>query len=96
MPLSSAPGIGFAAGAEYHAHAYKPWTGDGILDSTTTVIVLIAILIIYMLPTLIAYSREHSRRAGVTVFNIFLGWTLIGWIAVFLWAALARVEDQPA
>jgi hypothetical protein len=70
--------------------------GDGILDSTTTVIVLMLILIIYMLPTLIAFSREHSRRVGVAVFNIFLGWTLIGWIAVFLWAALAPVEEQPA
>ncbi len=65
------------------------------MDSLTIVIVLIAILTIYMLPTLIAYSREHSRRAVVTVCNIFLGWTLLGWIAVFLWAALGRVEDQP-
>ena len=66
------------------------------MDSLTIVILLLLILIIYMLPTLIAYSREHSRRAVVTVFNIFLGWTLLGWIVVFLWAALGRVEDQPA
>ena len=66
------------------------------MDNTTTVIVLVLILVIYMLPTLVAYSREHPRRAGLAVFNIFLGWTLIGWIAVFLWAALARVEDQLA
>jgi Ca2+/H+ antiporter len=67
-----------------------------ILDSTATVIILIVVLIIYMLPTLIAYGREHPRRQELTVINIFLGWTLIGWLAVFLWAALARVEDQPA
>ena len=66
------------------------------MDNTTTVIVLILVLVIYMLPTLIAYSREHPWRAEVAVVNIFLGWTLIGWIVVFLWAALARVEEQPA
>ena len=66
------------------------------MDNTTTVIVLLLILILYMLPTLVAYSREHPHRAVLAVFNIFLGWTLIGWIAVFLWAALAPVEEQPA
>jgi Superinfection immunity protein len=66
------------------------------LDNTTTVIVLMLILLIYLLPTLIAYSREHPARAEIVVLNIFLGWTLIGWIAVFLWAALAPAEEQPA
>jgi hypothetical protein len=67
-----------------------------MLDNTTTVIVLVLILVIYMLPTLVAYSREHPHRAVLAVFNIFLGWTLIGWIAVFLWAALAPAEEQLA
>jgi uncharacterized membrane protein YccC len=66
------------------------------LDSTTTVIILIFVVAIYMLPTLIAFGREHPRRDLVTVLNIFLGWTLIGWLAVFLWAALAPVEELPA
>ena len=43
-----------------------------------------------------AWDREHPRRDVVTVCNIFLGWTLIGWFLVFLWAALGRVEEQPA
>jgi hypothetical protein len=66
------------------------------LDSTTTVILLMLTLLIYMLPTLIAFSREHPWRAAIAVINIFLGWTLIGWFVVFLWAALAPVEEQPA
>jgi uncharacterized membrane protein len=65
------------------------------LEATTNVIVLILVVIIYMLPTLIAFSREHPRRQELTVFNILLGWTLIGWIIIFLWAALGRVEEQP-
>jgi len=58
-----------------------------------TVIVLLLILIIYFLPTLIAYSREHLHRGAIVIFNIFLGWTLIGWFVVFLWAALGRAEE---
>ena len=66
------------------------------MDNTTTVIVLVLILLIYMLPTLIAFSREHPRRVAIGVLNIVLGWTLIGWILVFLWAALGRGEEQLA
>jgi cytochrome c oxidase assembly factor CtaG len=88
--------------AEYHVrrspvrHIGAAETGDGILDSTVTVIILMVVLIIYMLPTLIAYSREHPWRHELAIINIFLGWTLIGWVVVFLWAALGAVEDQPA
>lgn len=64
------------------------------MENTTTVIVLVLILVIYMLPTLMAYSREHPRRALIGVLNIAFGWTLIGWILVFLCAALARPADQ--
>jgi hypothetical protein len=66
-----------------------------MLDSTTNIIMLILVVVIYMLPTLIAFGREHPRRHDIIVVNILLGWTLIGWIAVFLWASLTRIEDQP-
>jgi len=49
---------------------------------------------IYMLPTLIAFGREHPRRHDITVANILLGWTLIGWIVIFLYASLGRVEED--
>jgi hypothetical protein len=66
-----------------------------MLDSTETIIMLLLSVLIYLLPTLIAFGREHPRRQDIAVVNILLGWTLIGWIAVFLWASLTRVEDQP-
>jgi hypothetical protein len=66
-----------------------------MFDSTTTVILLMVVLLLYLLPTLVAYGREHPQRQGVAILNILLGWTLIGWIVVFLWAALAHVEEQP-
>jgi hypothetical protein len=65
-------------------------------DSTTTVILLGLIAILYLLPTLIAFGREHPARQNLAILNIVFGWTLIGWIGVFLWALLARVESEPA
>ena len=62
--------------------------------STATILMLLVIILIYMLPTLIAFGREHPLRQEVLVLNLLLGWTLIGWVGVFLWASLARTEDQ--
>lgn len=67
-----------------------------MFDNTTFVILLALVLILYLLPTLVAYGREHLRRHDVAIVNVLIGWTLIGWIVVFLWAALGRVEDQTA
>jgi hypothetical protein len=66
-----------------------------MFDSTETILMLLAAVLIYMLPTLIAFGREHPRRQDIAVVNILLGWTLIGWFGVFFWASLTAVEDQP-
>ncbi|HTW51723.1 MAG TPA: superinfection immunity protein [Stellaceae bacterium] len=65
-----------------------------MFGNTATILILIAIVVLYMLPTLIAFGRQHPRRQEVTLVNILVGWTLIGWIGVFLWAALAHVESE--
>jgi uncharacterized membrane protein len=66
-----------------------------MFDSTQTILMLVAVVLIYMLPTLIAFGREHPRRQDIAVVNILLGWTLIGWFAVFFWASLTATENQP-
>jgi uncharacterized membrane protein len=66
-----------------------------MFGNTTNIIMLLLVVLIYMLPTLIAFGREHPRRQDLAVVNILLGWTLIGWVAVFLWALLAETEDEP-
>lgn len=65
-----------------------------MLGNTTTILMLLAVVVLYMLPTLIAFGREHPRRQDVALVNILLGWTLIGWVAVFLWASLTHVESE--
>lgn len=42
----------------------------------------VIVLIVYFLPTLFA---KHDRSA-IFVANLFLGWTLLGWIIILIWA----------
>jgi len=42
---------------------------------------------IYFLPWFIAMLRKHPQVAPIFIINLFLGWTLIGWVIVLAWSA---------
>ena len=67
-----------------------------MFEHTITVIELMLIAILYMLPTLIAFARDIPARHTVTVFNIILGWTLIVWVILFVWAMSAQTAPEEA
>jgi hypothetical protein len=45
---------------------------------------------LYCLPMIIAYRRSAPDRASVTVINVLLGWTYVGWVAALALAARDR------
>lgn len=40
---------------------------------------------LYFLPAYEARVRDHTNFTGVLLLNLFLGWTLIGWVAALVW-----------
>ncbi|APR35179.1 superinfection immunity protein [Paraburkholderia sp. SOS3] len=42
---------------------------------------LIGALVVYLVPSLEADAREHRHAFAITMINVFLGWTVIGWFA---------------
>lgn len=45
---------------------------------------------LYFLPGLIASHRKTRYTAGITLLNLFLGWTLLGWVGALIWAVSAQ------
>lgn len=45
------------------------------------------VLVIYFAPTLLALHRGVTNRGSILVINLFLGWTLIGWVVALAMAA---------
>lgn len=43
-------------------------------------VLIIAAVVIYFLPSIVAISRSVPNAGSVIVLNLFLGWTLIGWV----------------
>lgn len=51
---------------------------------------LIIIIGLYFLPTIVAVVRRAPNAASVAVVDIFLGWTVIGWIIALAMAVRDR------
>ena len=65
------------------------------------ILVLMLLVTLYFLPTIIAFG---SYRAGaIFALNLFLGWTLLGWVGALVWALVEnwspdrdhRTKPQP-
>lgn len=54
---------------------------------------LIVVLVgAYFLPTVIAWRRHCRAMAGIAVVNVFLGWTLLGWVAALAWSVSGEIQ----
>ena len=48
---------------------------------------LIALLsLFYFLPFAIAFNKKRANSGAIFALNLFLGWSLIGWVVALVWA----------
>jgi len=45
----------------------------------------------YFLPTILAFARNKRDTAAILLLNLFLGWTMIGWVVALVWAVKTDV-----
>jgi hypothetical protein len=41
---------------------------------------------IYFIPAIIASVRKHQNETAIGLINLLLGWTVLGWLAAFIWS----------
>jgi Superinfection immunity protein len=68
--------------------AFDSDTGAGSAIFLAVMVVLSAA--IYFIPTIVARGKPCS--ASVFVVNLFLGWTLVGWVVALAWALKDPVQ----
>lgn len=56
------------------------------MDVILLLLVPIIGLFLYFLPALVASDRKSPNTTAIFVLNLFLGWSLIGWIVALVWA----------
>ena len=50
------------------------------------IFLLAIVVIVYFIPTWIADSRKHQNVNAIFATNLLLGWTILGWVAAFIWS----------
>lgn len=52
------------------------------------------LLILYLVPAIVAFKRRHLNRVAILIFDLFLGWTFLGWVAALVWSLTANTESR--
>jgi Superinfection immunity protein len=65
-------------------------------NAAVGLVIWLAAIAAYFIPTVIAWIRHVPHRGSVTVINVFLGWTVIGWVVALAMACRSRPVVTPA
>ena len=57
---------------------------------------LIIALVCYFIPAIVASIRKHNNATAIFVFNLFLGWTFLGWVLALGRACADNVKHSEA
>lgn len=67
------------------------------MDVVFGFVVIGLVIALYFLPGMIALHRRHPNATAIFVFNLFLGWTFLGWVIALVWSLTnERVVTAPA
>jgi ABC-type transport system involved in cytochrome c biogenesis permease component len=50
---------------------------------------LMILMGLYLIPTWVAFGREHHDKVAILFLNLLLGWSVLGWIIALVWALTA-------
>jgi hypothetical protein len=64
--------------------------GDGLIFLQAAVL----LVLVYFVPAVVGWWRHVRHLGSVVVINVFLGWTIIGWVVALAMAVRSR-EPQP-
>jgi len=59
----------------------------------TLLLICLAVLL-YILPVVIAWKRQHPHFLWILLLDLFLGWTTIGWLVALFWSFLDVVDKD--
>lgn len=59
-----------------------------ILSLIIWILVVVAMIVLYFLPGIIAYKRAHANKEIILLLNFILGWTFLGWVGCLVWSLI--------
>ncbi|MDE0420270.1 MAG: superinfection immunity protein [Gammaproteobacteria bacterium] len=57
-------------------------------EASILIVFFIVAVSVYFIPTIVAKVRNHHNTMAIFLLNLFLGWSLLGWVAALVWAVI--------
>ena len=57
-------------------------------------IYVILLVTVYFLPSIVAMCRKHVNFTAIFILNLFLGFTLFGWVLALIWAVYNSTTER--
>ncbi len=57
-----------------------------MLSIVLIIVLVVGGIVLYFLPAIIAYKRNHANKGIILLINFLLGWTFLGWAGSLVWA----------
>ncbi|MHB1266643.1 MAG: superinfection immunity protein [Acidithiobacillus ferriphilus] len=54
---------------------------------------VLVLLVLYLAPSLLAWTQGAIHLRGIVLCNLLLGWTVLGWVAALVWALMDQSRD---
>ena len=70
-------------------------TASYLIQRDSFEIAPLVVMVLYPLPIGIATLRKHNQILDIMITNLWLGWTIIGWMFALLWACDWNTESGP-
>ncbi|MDR1042192.1 MAG: superinfection immunity protein [Deltaproteobacteria bacterium] len=63
-----------------------------VFVALASLVVGVIALIVYIIPSVVAFKRRHRNRVPILLVNILGGWSLIAWIVALVWSLTDNTE----
>lgn len=64
------------------------------MELFVSLIICLVCIFAYFLPTVVAVLRRYHNALPVFLVNLFLGWTLLGWLGALIWSCMAKPDNK--
>lgn len=68
--------------------------GSAIITGLLAALIIAVSIGVYLMPTFVACRKKHPYTVGIVLIDIFLGWSLIGWVGALVWACCVPDQKQ--
>ena len=74
--------------------AFAASDSDAAAAGVIGLIIIGVLLGSYFLPTIIAMIRSHPNVVAIGLLNLFLGWTVFGWVGALVWSVISIASRE--